>query len=94
MILAQWEVTYSPKSKIWLWWRRAAVVVEEVVFVVMCLRDSLSSFVVVVFDYWGFLGLGFGFYEVDRDGSSGGGGSSVCGGVFMGLRDAQDYYYS
>ena len=61
--------------------------VEEVVFVVMCLRASLSSFVVVVFDYWGFLGLGFGFYEMGRDGSGGGGGIGVCGAVFASFLD-------
>ena len=39
-------------------------------------------FVVVVFDYWGFLGLGFGFYKVGKDGCDGGEGSGVYGGVF------------
>ena len=34
---------------------------------------------------WGFLGLGFGFYEVDRDGGRGGVGSDICGGVFAGF---------
>ena len=42
---------------------------------------------VVVFDYWGFLGLGFGFYEMGRDGSGGGGGSGVCGDVFASFLD-------
>ena len=56
-------------------------------FVVMCLRASSSLFVVVVFDYWGFLGLGFGFYEMGRDGSGGGGGSGVCGDVFASFHD-------
>ena len=50
------------------------------IFVVVCLRASSSSFMVVVFDYWGFLGLGFGFNEVGRDGGSGSGESGVCGG--------------
>ena len=58
-------------------------------FVVVCLRASSSSFVVVVFDYWGFLGLGFGFNEVGRDGGSGGGGSGVCGGVFAGFLELE-----
>ena len=51
-------------------------------FVVVCLRASSSSFMVEVFDYLGFLGLGFGFNEVGRDGGggSGSGGSGVCGG--------------
>uniref|UniRef100_A0A2N9G8Q5 Uncharacterized protein n=1 Tax=Fagus sylvatica TaxID=28930 RepID=A0A2N9G8Q5_FAGSY len=42
-------------------------------------------FVVVVFDYWGFLGLGFGFYKLGKDGCDGGRGSGVCGGVFAGF---------
>ena len=55
----------------------AAVAVEKVVFVV------------VVFDYWGFLGLGFWFYEVGKDGCDGGGGSGVCGGVFAGFHELE-----